>query len=150
MLLYMIALLRLPHRFRRRARRSPAGLAERAQVVGEDIGGGQGAGVVLAQDAAEPGQGVFGPVPGRLVIAERAQVNGEAVGGVQGVGVVLAQDASVPGQGVLVRGCRISPTRTSSTRTTLTRANFTDATWPDGTQFPGGWIAASNPGLWPL
>ncbi len=59
--------------------------------------------MVLAQDAAVPGQGVFVQLPGGLVLAKRGQVIGEAVGGGQGVRVVLAQDAAAPGQGVFVQ-----------------------------------------------
>jgi hypothetical protein len=78
-------------------------LAERAQVVGEVAGGGQGLRVVLAQDAAGPGQRVLVQVPGGLVLAERAQVDGEAVGGGQGLRVVIAQDAAGPGKRVLAQ-----------------------------------------------
>src|SRR5262245_30026547 len=52
-------------------------LAERAQVGGEVAGGGQGVGVVVAEDAAAPVQGVLVQVAGGLVVAERAQVGGE-------------------------------------------------------------------------
>ncbi len=78
--------------------------------------------MVLAQDAAAAGQGVFGQLPGRLVLAgvtndggkaagggqgagvpaDRTQADGQAVGGGQGVGVVLAQDAAA-GQGVFAQ-----------------------------------------------
>ena len=57
-------------------------------------------GVVLAQHAAVPGQGVFVQFPGRLVLAQRVQVEGEVVGGGEGVGVVLAEHAAAAGQGV--------------------------------------------------
>ena len=60
-------------------------------------------GVVFAQHAAVPGQGVLVQVPGRLGLAQRGQVDGEVAGGAERVGVVLAQHAAVPGQGVLVQ-----------------------------------------------
>ena len=59
--------------------------------------------MVLAQDAAAAGQGVFAQLPGRLVLADRTQADGQAVGGGQGVGVVLAQDAAAAGQGVFAQ-----------------------------------------------
>jgi hypothetical protein len=59
-------------------------------------------GVVLAEDAAAAGQGVFEKLPGRLVLADRTQAHGEVAGGGQGVGVVLAEDAAAGGQGVFV------------------------------------------------
>ena len=58
----------------------------------------KGVGVVLAQDAAAAGQGVFGQLPGRLVLPGRAQADGEVAGGGQGVGVVLAEVAAAAGQ----------------------------------------------------
>jgi len=57
--------------------------------------------VVLAQDAAAAGQGVFAQLPGRLP-ADPLQADGQVVGGGQGIGVVLAQDAAAAGQGVFV------------------------------------------------
>src|SRR5690348_17434948 len=49
-------------------------LAKRAQVGGEVGGGGQGVGVVMAQDAAAPVEGVVVQVVGGRDVAERAQV----------------------------------------------------------------------------
>ena len=74
----------------------------RAQEDGEG-GRGPGVGVVLAQDAAAAGQGIFGQLPGRLLLADPAQAHDEVVGGGQGVGVVLAQDAAAAGQGVFAQ-----------------------------------------------
>ena len=59
--------------------------------------------MVLAQDAAAAGQGVFAQLPGRLVLADRTQADGQAVSGGQGVGVVLAQHAAAAGQGVFAQ-----------------------------------------------
>jgi hypothetical protein len=76
--------------------------ADRTQADGQAVGGAQGVGVVLAQDAAAAGQGVFAQLPGRLVLADRTQANGEVAAGGQGVGVVLAEVAAAAGQGVFV------------------------------------------------
>jgi len=75
--------------------------ADRTQADGQAVGGGQGVGVVLAQDAAAAGQGVFVSLPGRLVLPGRTQADGQVAGGGQGVGVVLAEVAAA-GQGVFV------------------------------------------------
>jgi len=48
-------------------------LSQRVQVGGEVAGGDEGVGVVLAQHAAVPGQGVFVQLPRRLVLAQRVQ-----------------------------------------------------------------------------
>ena len=78
-------------------------LAQLAQVGGQAGGGGQGVGVVVAQDAAAAVEGVVVQVAGGLDLAERAQVGGQVVGGVQGVGVVVAQDAAAAVEGVVVQ-----------------------------------------------
>jgi hypothetical protein len=77
----------------------PAG---RRSADGEVVGGGQGVGVVIAENPSAPGEDVFGHGAGRLVLAQRGQVNGEVVGGGQGVGVVVAEDPSAPRESVLV------------------------------------------------
>ena len=59
--------------------------------------------MVLAQDAAAAGQGVFVQLPGRLVLVQLGQLADEDEGGGQGVGVVLAQDAAAAGQGVFAQ-----------------------------------------------
>jgi hypothetical protein len=59
--------------------------------------------VVLAQDAAAPGQGVFAQLPGRLPAADPQQADGQVVGRGQGIGMVLAQDAAAAGQGVFAQ-----------------------------------------------
>jgi hypothetical protein len=58
--------------------------------------------VAVAEDAAAAGQGVFGQLPGRLVLAQLGQFGGEVGGGPQGVGVVVAEEAAAAGQGVFV------------------------------------------------
>jgi DNA-binding SARP family transcriptional activator len=78
-------------------------LAERAQVGGQVGGGGEGVGVVVAQDAAAAVEGVVVQVVGGLHLAQRAQIDGQVGGRVQGVGVVLAQDAAAAGQGFVVQ-----------------------------------------------
>src|SRR2546421_69078 len=78
-------------------------LAQRAQVDGQVAGGGQGVGVVLAQDGAAAVEGVLIQVPGGLYSAEFAQVVSQDGGGGQSVAVVLAQDAAVTVEGVLVQ-----------------------------------------------
>ena len=78
-------------------------LPQLVQVNGEAIGGGQGAGVVVAQDPAPAAEGVLVQVAGGLHLPQRAQVVGEVIGGGQGVGVVVAQDPAVTVQGVLVQ-----------------------------------------------
>ena len=60
----------------------------------------KGVGVVLAQDAAAAGQGVFAQLPGRLPAADPQQADGQVVGRGQGIGMVLAQDAATASQGV--------------------------------------------------
>ena len=73
-----------PSTRRRRARvSSPSSRAtwpaDPLQAEGEVVGGGQGVGVVLAQDAAAAGQGVFVQLPGRLALADPMQADGQAV-----------------------------------------------------------------------
>jgi hypothetical protein len=80
------------------------GFQKRSWRAQEDGEGGRdpGVGVVLAQDAAAAGQGVFVQPLGRLVLAQLEQRGGEVAGGGQGVGVVLAEVAAAAGQGVFV------------------------------------------------
>jgi hypothetical protein len=75
----------------------PFGLATDGEPAQDEIEGGRahGLGVVIAEDAAAAGQGVFVQLPGRLVLA---QLGGEVGGGGQGVGVVAAEDAAAAGQ----------------------------------------------------
>lgn len=60
------------------------------QIVGEVAGGGEGVRVVVAQDAAPPGEGVLVQFPRRPQVTKRAQCQGEVFGGGEGVKVVLA------------------------------------------------------------
>lgn len=62
-----------------------------------------GVGVVVAEDPAHPGQGVFGQLSGGLVLPQLGQPVGEVVRRGQGVGVVVAEDPPPAGQGVLVQ-----------------------------------------------
>src|SRR3974377_96648 len=78
-------------------------LGQGAQVGGQVFRGGQGVGVVLAQDPAAAVQGVLAQVAGGLQVAQRPQVGGQVFRGGQGVGVVLAQDPVAAVQGVLVQ-----------------------------------------------
>jgi len=57
-------------------------------------------GLVLAQDSAAAGQGIFGQLPARLALADHTQADGQSAGRGQGVGVILAQHAAAAGQGV--------------------------------------------------
>ena len=72
---------------------SPSVLIKRTQVRGKITGGALRVGMVLAQHAAFPGQGVFVQFACCLVLAERTQGNGEVAGCQQSGGVVVTQDA---------------------------------------------------------
>ena len=74
-----------------------------AQVGSQVIGGGQGVGVVLAQDSAAAVQGVLVQVAGGPYLAQGAQVGGQVLRGSQGVGVVLTQDPAAAVQDVLAQ-----------------------------------------------
>jgi hypothetical protein len=56
------------------------GLAQLAQVGGEVVSRGEGVGVIVAQHAAEPGEGVVLELAGLLVLAQQSQGDAE-VGG---------------------------------------------------------------------
>jgi hypothetical protein len=57
--------------------------------------------VVVAEDAATAGEGVFVEFAGPLEFAQRAEVGGEIAGGKERVGVVVAECATA-GEGVFV------------------------------------------------
>ena len=59
--------------------------------------------MVVAENAAASGEGVFVEVAGPLVVAQLGEVDGEVVGGGEGVGVVVAEGAAASVEGVLVQ-----------------------------------------------
>ena len=92
---------------RRRARVSSATvravcvLAQRGQVDGEVVGGGQGVGVVVAEYPAAPRECVLVEAAGVLVVVNGAEDVRQVVRGRQRPGVVVAQDPSAPGERLL-------------------------------------------------
>lgn len=67
------------------------------------MGRTQGVGVVLTQDPAHAGEGVFAELARLLILPRLPQGGGEGVGRAQGVGVVLAQDPTTAGESVLTQ-----------------------------------------------
>jgi hypothetical protein len=63
---------------------------QRAEVVGEVVGGGKGVGVILTQNPPATGKSILVQNPRRLLLAQAPQVDGKAAGGGEGVRVVIA------------------------------------------------------------
>ena len=59
--------------------------------------------MVVAQHAAEAGEGVVVELAGPLVLAQGSQGEAEEAGRAQCVGVVLAEDAAAAGEGVALK-----------------------------------------------